>query len=300
VIPTSNPAFDARIASVFGPAGTDWLAGLPALLSEYERRWDVTIGPPFPLGYNYVAPARCRDGTEVVLKAGVPGSELFCEIRALFFFDGRGMVRLLRADEDAGVFLLERIAPGTPLAELSDDAEKTRIAARVMRALWRPPPRDHRFPDLATWGLAFGRIRERFHGGSGPLPARLFARAESLFAELARSQAQPVLLHGDLHPWNILRAGREPWLGVDPKGVVGEPAYEVGTWMRNAVPDADPLSGARGMLASRLEIFADELGLDRQRLLAWSLAQAVLSACWTVEDHETDWESAIAIAEILE
>jgi streptomycin 6-kinase len=60
------------------------------------------------------------------------------------------------------------------------------------------------------------------------LPRELVATAVSLFNELLPSQSEPVLLHGDLHHWNILRATRVPWLALDPKGVVGEPAYEVG------------------------------------------------------------------------
>ncbi len=38
---------------------------------------------------------------------------------------------------------------------------------------------------------------------------------------------------GDLHHENILAAERAPWLAIDPKGVIGEPAYEMGALLRN-------------------------------------------------------------------
>jgi len=108
--------------------------------------------------------------------------------------------------------------------------------------------------------------------------------------------AAPVLLHGDLHHENILAATRQPWLAIDPKGIVGEPAYEVGALLRNrldAAPDLRPLQ------ARRLDQLAEALQLDRQRLLSWSVAQAVLSAWWSYEDHGRGWEPMIAYAEVL-
>ena len=39
------------------------------------------------------------------------------------------------------------------------------------------------------------------------------------------------MLHGDLHHDNVLTADREPWLAIDPHGVLGDPekraAYEL-------------------------------------------------------------------------
>jgi streptomycin 6-kinase len=123
--------------------------------------------------------------------------------------------------------------------------------------------------------------------------------AERLFTELLGSMSEQVLLHGDLHHYNILAAERQPWLAIDPKGVVGEPAYEVGALMRNQLPQ--PLAGAEAsrFIARRLDQLAEELGLDRARLHGWTLAQAVLSAWWSVEDHGYGGESAIALAQLL-
>lgn len=42
--------------------------------------------------------------------------------------------------------------------------------------------------------------------------------------------------------------------------------------------------------ARRADVLAAELGLDRRRMLGWSLAQAVLAAWWCVEDGSPDAE----------
>ena len=287
------------MGEVYGAAGEAWIGQLPALLAECADRWSLTIAPPFGLSYNYVAPATRADGTAIVLKVGFPSRELMTELDALRLYDGRGICRLLDADRERGAMLLERITPGTPLADLDDDEQRTRIAAQVMRQLWRPAPPDHPFPSVATWAAGMQRMRARFNGTTGPLPAKLVEQAEALFRELLGAMGDPVLLHGDLHHWNILSAERHPWLALDPKGVVGEAEYEVGALLRNPLPWLLAQPHPERVLARRIDMLAEELGFDRTRLVGWGVAQAVLSAWWTIEDHGYGWEEAIACAEYL-
>src|SRR5687768_14739265 len=228
-------SFERIIVDLHGPKGEAWLVNLPVVIDACAARWDLRMLPPFPnLSYNYVAPAERSDGTPVVLKLGVPGgADLASEMEALRVYDGRGIVRLLEAAPDEGAMLLERLQPGTMLSTMADDEAATRIGARVMRQLWVPAPAEHNFPTVARWASGFQRLRAMFDGGTGPLPAHLVDLAENLFAELLASADAPVLLHGDLHHFNILSAEREPWLALDPKGLVGEPAYEVGAFLHN-------------------------------------------------------------------
>jgi streptomycin 6-kinase len=118
-----------------------------------------------------------------------------------------------------------------------------------------------------------------------------------LFTDLLASSQEPILLHGDLHHGNILSAERERWLALDPKGIVGEAAYEVGALLRNPMPQLLKDLHPGRILARRVDQLAEELGFDRERLLSWGIAQAVLSAWWSYEDHGHGWEPAIACAE---
>jgi streptomycin 6-kinase len=297
------PASLARtLVEVHGEAGRAWLGRLPSLVAHCQERWSIQVGPPFPrLSYNLVAPARRADGTDLILKLGVPNRELTTEIHALGQFEGRGAVQLIDADPELGVLLLERLRPGTPLVHLgmSHDEEATSIAAGIMRQLWRPAPAQHPFPTVARWVAGLGKLRSRFGGTAGPLPARLVERAEATSAALLGSMAEPVVLHGDLHHENILAAQRQPWLAIDPKGVVGEPAYEVGALLLNPLPHLLEAPDPPGIQARRIRQLAEELGVDRERIAGWGLAQAVLSAWWSIEDHGYGWEGAVACAEIL-
>lgn len=291
----------ARIqTSLHGDAGAAWLDRLPTLTEEFEERWSMSVSPPFPnLSYNWVAPALRESGTPAVLKLSFPGEKEFgAEAAALEVFAGGGICRLLELDLDKGAMLLERLEPGTPLTTLRSDEEATATAAGVMKKLWRPAPAGHAFPTVSDWARGFGRLRRRFGGGAGPMPARLVEEAESLFADLLASQGEPLLLHGDLHQENILKADRESWLAIDPKGVVGEAAYDTAALLHNPA-EALTAPNPKRLLERRLDVLSGELGLDRSRLRAWGLAQAVLAAYWTLEDGGSVWDEALIFARLL-
>jgi len=306
--------FRARMGDVFGDDGRAWLDRLPRIIAEYAARWDVVIDEPFPLSYNFVAPATRADGTPAVFKAGVPREQIACEIAALRHWDGDGAVRVLESDAEAGVFLIERAFPGSLLIDLPDDAAASRIAAAVMRRLASHGPAAHPFPAVAGWARALRELRARYGAGTGPLDPRTFARAEALFPELIATQEAPILLHGDLHHWNVLSAGSDRWVAIDPHGVVAEPAFEVATWMRNPYNAGTPMPqdasalvylsrqpDARRVLARRLDIFNEALGIDRERLRLWSVAHAVLSACWSDEAAHTENSlDAMAVAAMID
>lgn len=306
--------FRARMSDVFSEDGRAWLERLPRIIDDYAARWDIDIGGPFPLSYNFVAPATRADGTLAVFKAGVPREQIACEVAALRHWDGDGAVRVLESDADAGVFLLERVSPGTLLIDLPDDAAATRIAAGIMRHLASHGPSAHPFPTVADWAQALPQLRARHGGTTGALDPRMFARAEALFAELIPTQAPQILLHGDLHHWNILSAGADRWAAIDPHGVVAEPAFEIATWMRNFHNAGAPMPqdastmvslprqpDARRVLARRLDIFTDALGIDRERLRLWSVANAVLSASWSDEASHTEKAlDAMAVAAMID
>lgn len=289
--------FAKTIVGTFGAAGDEWLQRLPAILTQCAQRWSLTVMPHFSnLSYNYVAPARRADGTAAILKLGVPNAELRNEIEALRLYDGRGICRLLDFDLDLGALLLERLQPGVMLSTITDDEQAISLAAQVMRQLWRPAPPTHSFPTVAKWAKGMERLRTTFDGGTGPFPAKLVEEAERLFAELIPSMGEPMLLHGDLHHYNILTAEREPWLAIDPKGLVGESAYETGALLRNPFgiekrPDLVQFT------TRRIDQLAAELHMDRARIRGWNVAQALLSVWWDYEDNGDNWRAGISFAE---
>jgi streptomycin 6-kinase len=184
-----------------------------------------------------------------------------------------------------GALLIERLTPGEDLCGLvrdgRDDAA-THILCDVMAKLNRPAPADLPLRQVADWGRGFARNRDAALAVG--VPAELIDHGEALFFELCASQAAPIVLHGDLQHYNVLHDTARGWLAIDPKGILGEPAYETGAMLRN--PNEDPdLSAEPAVIAHRTDIMCERLGLDRKRVLGWCFAQWILSILWAIQDH---------------
>lgn len=245
---------------------------------QIEARFPETPGSPG----NFVAAARRADGTPCVLKVSPHLKETRSEIAALATWRGNGAVRLLESEPELGGMLLERIEPGTMLASMPalEDDDATRVACDLLRRLWRSPESADDLTPLESWCAAYDRNRQVLSRGVAGFPAELFRRADALRAGLLASTDDRVLLHGDLHHFNILRADRSEWLAIDPKGLVGDRYFDVCQFLLN--PRAVPVRVNR----RRLDVFCTELDLDPQRTRQWCLVHAVLNACWSFEDGE--------------
>jgi streptomycin 6-kinase len=321
--------FIARIRRSYQD-GAQWLEDLPALVEGATRRWGLTEISPVPnLSYNFVAFAKVRPSPpapfdspsassgcqlraaplpagevgEVVLKIGPPNDELASEIAALRLIDGEGCCRLLDADDEHYTLLLERLRPGRMLSELADDDEATRIAAEVMRRLWREvPPRSEpgweRFIRLSDWFAPLGGLRSRYGGTTGPFPMELVERVEQVLPELFADPLPPVLMHGDFHHFNVLSSGFG-WRVIDPKGVIGPRGYECGPLLINPWDDFAERPDAVGTTQRRVAILSEGLGLEPQAILDWGICHTLLSAWWDTDGTGTGGEYSIRCGEIF-
>ena len=284
-----------------GERGSRWLEDLAITVTECERRFHVrATRVASDLSYGLVLWVDGADGP-AVLKLAVPDKDLIAEARALTLYGGRAAVRLLSVWPERGALLLERVHPGSPLALVTDDRQAMEAIATFARELWLTLDDHSGLARVDDWVSGLSRLRRRFDGGTGPLPSRLVDGAERVFQTLLATSPQPRLIHGDLHYGNILAAERRAWLAIDPKGVIGEPAFDVGYLLAN--PSAHLLESTRPadrVLADRIAFLPDALGVDRERVVAYAFATSVLSAWWSLEDHGRGWERAVAVAELLE
>lgn len=278
-----------NIGTYFGEDGLKWVADFKQHLERVTREWEVNLQKPFSnLSVNFVAPVTLRNGDQAVLKMGFPHKDLATECHALCHFAGQGAVKLLRCEPSEGTMLLEYLKPGRPLKELDDDDEATRIAAQAMKLIWKPVRDESLYPSVKDWFQGFKKLRQRFDGDSGPFDSGMIALAENVSTELLGGMGEQVVLHGDLHHDNIVSSNSHGWVVIDPKGVVGEREYEVGALLRNPSPEIYTKQFER-----RVEILAEELGFDRQKITQWAFTQAVLSAVWSVDGPVDNWKSCM-------
>ena len=296
------PVLARNAVLAWGPDGKRWIDALPTLIADIAREWELELGEPYDLSFHWVVKARRSDGTAAVLKLGPPEpGHLAIEARALRWYDGSGAVRLLADDPERGALLLERAVPGTMARAAVPDRDIVATASiiTVMRRLHRSSIVDSTVPDLLSRDLPSFADHLSRYPGDDPIPRRLVTRASGLLVELSASAMNRVMLHGDLHHDNVLRAEREPWLAIDPHGVIGDPGCEVGAMLYNPDPDRHD----RDLLAlvpARIEQLADGLGMSEDRVVAWGFVQAVLSEVWTAEEVGAPVTRALDVALLLE
>jgi streptomycin 6-kinase len=265
-----------------------WLARLPQIVAALADRWALSVGEPFQPGgqCSWTAPVTDAAGADMVLKVAsrFPGGEERDEAAGLHVWDGNGAVRLLAScdSESAYGLLLERCVPGTPLGQVLPEPEQDLVVAGLLRRLWAQSYQAQSYQARAYQARAFRPLAQMCSAWAQEFEAEYaaarpedridpgLARAGiALFRELPGTAASQVLLCTDLHAGNILAAQRAPWLVIDPKPYVGDPAYDVLQHMLNCDGRlaADPAG-----LADRIARLA---GLDPGRVRLWLFARAV-------------------------
>jgi len=258
-----------------------WLSGLPDLVRGLETQWAISTTQPYEGGSSWAAPATMTDGTQAVLKVAWPHREARGESIGLRLWSGQGAPLLYAAEPSIYAVLMEQCDPGLPLdlADLSPE-DGLEAAATVLRKLWVDPAGGHGLEHLgdvcAEWAVT---VLDRQRVLHPPFDLGLVALGVQLLESLPASASREVVVHGDANPTNFLSAARQPWLLIDAKPMVGDPAYDAAPLVLHLASPLDEPEPAR-VLHRRFELLADVLTEPVERLLAWSVARSVESALW--------------------
>jgi streptomycin 6-kinase len=195
-----------------------------------------------------------------------------------------GSQQPVAADDDLGAMLLERCEPGTTLRTLPEP-EQDVVIAGLLRRLWRAPLKPHPFRSLSTMTARWSEetLTQAPHW-SDPGLVREGLR---LFKELPDSAPACVLLATDLHAGNVLRARRAPWLAIDPKPFVGDPAYDATQHLLNCP------ARLRSDADRTIRRFADLLSVDRDRVRLWLFARTATTM------HGWNGDSLMDVARLI-
>ena len=250
----------------------------PEIVAGLAGRWSLRVGEPFQPGgqCSWTAPVTDPAGASLVLKVGFrfPGGDERDEAAGLRVWDGNGAVRLYAAHESESAYalLLERCLPGTPLGQALPEPEQDLVVAGLLRQLWAQPHAAYPFRPLAQMCAAWAEEFEQEYAAAGAadrIDPGSPGPGSRCSGRCRRPPDSQVLLCTDLHGDNILAAQRAPWLVIDPKPYVGDPAYDLLQHMLNC---EDRLAADPAALATRMAGLA---GIDARRVRQWLFARSV-------------------------
>lgn len=228
--------FEKNITSIYGTKGRFWLESLPKTALNLSQKYELSkLIPLDNLSYNYVL-SGIQGNRPIILKLGLNNAALQQEYAALKAFSKFGAAQVL-ATED-GMLLLEQVLPGTSLKSYfpQNDHEAMHVACDVIKLLHQAPaPESSKFPHINIYLKTLNK--------NYSIPTQYINKAKEILNQLIQTSDKQVLLHGDLHHENILKNGNS-WVVIDPKGIIGEPAYEIATFIYNPISELINIYGA--------------------------------------------------------
>ncbi|MCH9644113.1 MAG: aminoglycoside phosphotransferase family protein [Gammaproteobacteria bacterium] len=268
-----------NISNIYGSPGKQWLQQLPDIIDQLNAYWSLThVQPVANMNYNYIAKA-LQNNTPVVLKISCDNQSIKDEYKALKHFDGHGSIKVLDIHNELNALLLAQAIPGNSIkTTYLNDMEKTiLIYADIVNAIASRPLINDNHKHVSKWCEAIDRIKD------GDIDQHYIKKAQALRDYLLSTTENEYLCHGDLHLENIINHD-DKWLSIDPKGVIGEMAFEA-----NAFDLTDKSEwhqeNIQEIIIERINLLADTLKLDRERVLAWAFLRTIISAQWFIEDN---------------
>jgi len=291
-----TPEARERLAVRFGPEALGWCDRLPALVELLTVRWNLNVLAAGGGGTSRVF--RCSrqdDGATVWLKL-TPDPEIAAlEAEALrAWADVPSVVDLLAQDLTVGALLLADVTPGVPMRQL--DWTLPQVAA-LLRDLRSPaPPRGQGsvlrpLADRVDFLFELTGRRLANSGLGNAFDPALLNRSRTAALDLAHGGTAG-LVHGDLHPGNVLSGTGLGMVAIDPRPALGDPDFDAVDWV---------LAGVRTRveLEQRVETLAELVpGQSPDRVLAWCRAVAAAEAasrlCARRDDARTRFLLALA------
>lgn len=251
------------VKQTWGQKGTDWLSTLPSTIKQLCKHWSLShISHVDNLSYHYVAYAKQND-MPVILKIGCDIKSIESEYKTLKHFNGQNSIQAIDLNEELGALLLEQAIPGLPLKNDTEKnmKEKINIYTDIVKSIETRPNSNNNYPHASNWCEAIDRIKSK------KIKSELVEKAKVLKSSLLSSVEEEHLCHGDLHLENILQQG-ESWLCIDPKGVIGETAFEAATFNLLSKEEREAGKNIRALLLNRITLLSNALNINTERLLS--------------------------------
>jgi streptomycin 6-kinase len=260
-----------------------------ARLGAALARWSLDAAMPVAeTATSWVLRATSARGAHALKLLKPYGADEIVGARLMQWWAGDGAARIDAIDGDD--ILMAWLEGGTlgdfVRADNSRDGEAMIELCEVLAGLHRPRPGS--LPDLIPLETQMAPLRDSDLAFLPGEARSSWQRAQRILSDLLATTTERLPLHGDLHHDNVIgRAGE--WRVIDPKGLIGDPLFDGANLFRN--PDrADALVFRPERIDHLADTLCRRLGWPRRRILEWACVLNAISAIWTREGSNFEWE----------
>lgn len=195
------------------------------------------------------------------------------EILALRSFQGGNFCRLYEYSLEDKVYIMERIMPANTLYEETTRKERIEVAAEIFKGLHKSNLPNAVFPTYMEWFEA-GKNGTKNRMDCMPL-CQYLVKAEQILCDLSKKYSRKLLLHGDLHHENILKNETGGYTVIDPKGVIGDPVFDLSRFILDEFRD-DLTSEPKSVIIEFVKALGHSVGIPCGVLLQCVYVETVI------------------------
>lgn len=256
------------------------------IVEKYKKQWELSeieFKPAFSANSLIFYAVSKRYG-KVILKILI-NNGFDKEILALKLFQGENFCKIYEYSFDDKVYIMERIVPAYTLYESAPRNERIKIAGEIFKGLHKTDLPDSTFPTYTEWFEA-GKKGTKNREDCEELYQYLDS-AERMLTDICKKYSRNLLLHGDLHHENILKNENGGYTVIDPKGVIGDPVFDLSRFILDEFRD-DLTSEPKDVVIDFVQKLGDGVGIPCEILLRCLYIETVI---WLFREELANGES---------
>lgn len=274
-----------EIQNIRGLFGASFYENLLADIQKYKQMWNLeALEMVDYYSVNCIFRCRSKQFGDVVLKIGKPCKETITEYNTLLEYNGKQFCRVIDADIERGVILEEEIKPGTRLREEKSLSKRLSVFSDIFNSLHIKPANS--YPTYLGWVC---RITDYMSRRDDYKALYIHMKeAQDICLQLTKEYKSAVLLHGDLHHDNILLGKNNEYRIIDPKGVIGDPIFDISRFILNEFYHEKEISYEyyKSHVDEIIHFLSKSLNVPWDIISKCLFIETAMANCWCVESDE--------------
>lgn len=287
-----------EIKKIIDRFGKDFYKKVLEDIEFYAIKWKLEIiqlVDYFSVNCIFICKSECFEGA--ILKICKPCKEVLTEFNTLCEYNGRRFCKVFDSDIDNGAILEELIQPGIQLRDEKVLEKRLSIFTSLYNHLHIEPANAELFPTYTEW---VSRITDYMSKREDYKELYLYMKkAKDICLSLDFKYPKKMLLHGDLHHDNILLSNNGEYKIIDPKGVIGDPIFDVPRFILNE--QNDDISSEQNYLKTSkiIDFFEESLNIPNKIIKQCFFIEMAMANCWEVESGAAPNLDSVVMAEAI-